>query len=211
MLRSIMEWLSHLSGPAVYAVVAALVFGEDALFFGFVLPGETAAIVGGVLANQGRVSLLVIMLVVVVAAIIGDSVGYMIGCLAGHKILTTRPLHRYRARIAEAENLVESRGGVAVFLGRFIAFFRSTVPALAGSLRMPYRTFLLFNVLGGVVWGVGYVLLGYLSGAAYTQVEHHVGRLSATLLAIAVVAGLLWARRRRRTRRKPPPDTCGCS
>ncbi|GAA2747317.1 DedA family protein [Kitasatospora cinereorecta] len=207
-MHAITDWLSGLSGPVVYAVVAALVFVEDALFLGFVVPGETAVVLGGFLAHQGRVSLGLMLLVVVLAAVLGDSVGYEVGHRAGPAILDSRPMRRHRERIAGAQDLIRRRGPAAVFFGRFVAFFRAMMPALAGMSHMPYRRFLLFNALGGLVWGVGFTLLGYFAGAAYSRVEGLVGRALAIALAVLVVAALVvWHLRRRRSESDPPPDS----
>lgn len=201
-MSAISSWLAGLSGPTVYAVVAALVFCEDALFFGFVLPGETAVVLGGVLASQGQVSVYWLSLAVVLAAIAGDSVGYELGHHFGPAILATRSLRRHQDRISNAQDLIRRRGPAAVFVGRFVAFFRAMMPALAGISRMHYRTFLLFNALGGLVWGVGFTLLGYFAGTAYAQVEHAVGQALAIVLAAVVIAALAaWQLRRRRAHR----------
>ncbi|MFG1810537.1 DedA family protein [Streptomyces sp. NPDC049040] len=198
-MDSITDWLGHSSGPAVYALVAALVFCEDALFFGFVLPGETAVVLGGVVAGQGRVSVYWLAAVVVLAAIAGDSVGYEVGRRFGPRILETKPLRGHQERIDQARDFIRRRGPVAVFLGRFIAFFRAMMPALAGMSRMPYRTFLLFNALGGLIWGVGFTLLGYFAGTAYKQVEKTAGTAVAVVVAaVVVVAVVVWQIRKRR-------------
>ncbi|MFJ9444622.1 DedA family protein [Kitasatospora sp. NPDC101235] len=205
-MSSITDWLSGLSGPVVYAVVGALVFAEDALFFGFVIPGETAAVLGGFLANQGKVSIGWLVLVVVGAAVLGDSTGFEIGRRIGPKILDTRPMRRHADRIGQAQDLIRRRGPAAVFFGRFVAFFRAMMPALAGTSRMPYPRFLLFNALGGLIWGAGFTLLGYFAGAAYTQVEGAVGRALALLIAAFVVITLVvWRLRRRRSEARTPP------
>lgn len=200
-MHAITDWLGGLSGPVVYAVVGGLVFAEDALFFGFVLPGETAVVLGGVLASQGRIPLGWLLLVAVAAAIAGDSTGYEIGRRLGPAILGARPLRRHIDRVRAAQELIRRRGATAVFLGRFIAFFRAMMPALAGMSRMPYRRFLLYNALGGATWGVGFTLLGYFAGTAYKRVEGLVGRAAAVAVAALVVAGLIvWHFRRRRGR-----------
>jgi membrane-associated protein len=186
----------------VYVLVFALVFAEDALFVGFVIPGETAAILGGVDASRGHVALWAIGLGVVAAAVVGDSAGYEVGRAIGPRVLRVGPLRRHRDRLAGAQELLARRGGWAVFLGRFIAFFRAVMPALAGSARMPYRRFLLFNALGGLVWGVGSVGLGYVAGNSYRAVAHTVGGGAALLAAVVVVTGvLLWRLREHRARR----------
>ncbi|WP_042378702.1 DedA family protein [Streptacidiphilus melanogenes] len=196
-MGAITNWLAGLSGPVVYAVVGALVFFEDALFVGFVLPGETAAVLGGVLANQGHVTYWGIALVVVLAAILGDSVGYEVGHHFGDRILGIRPLQRHRERLGAAQEMIRDRGAAAVFFGRFIAFFRAVMPALAGISKMPYRRFLLFNALGGITWGIGFTLLGYLAGQAYQRVEKQAGQVVAVVIAgiVLLVVGV-WAWRR---------------
>jgi membrane protein DedA with SNARE-associated domain len=123
-----------------------------ALFFGFVLPGEIAVVLGGVLASRGRVSLLLMMLVVV-AAIIGPLVGYEIGRRMGGRVVASRPLRRMSATVDNAGAALNARGAVAVLAGRFTAVLRALIPALASTARMPYRTFVIYNVIGGFIWG----------------------------------------------------------
>lgn len=185
--------------PAVaYLLIGGLVFAEAAIFVGFVLPGETAVVLGGVLASSGRLSLTWLLVLVVLAAIVGDSVGYEVGRLAGPRILQSRPLRRYRQRLDGARDSLRRRGGMAVFLGRFTAFLRAVMPALAGLSQMPYRRFLLYNAAGGLAWGVGVALLGYFAGASYKRVESALGRGSAALLVLVVVSALLVWRVRKR-------------
>jgi membrane protein DedA with SNARE-associated domain len=186
----------------VYLVVTALVFVEDAVFVGFVVPGETAAVLGGVAAARGNVSLTGTIVLVVLAAILGDSVGYEVGRYAGPRILRTRMLDRHRERIDGARELLARRGSVAVFLGRSIAFFRAVMPALAGTALMPYRKFLVANAAGGIVWGVATVLLGFLAGNSYERVEKAFGRGAAIAIAAVVLLALgAWMLRRRRSER----------
>jgi membrane protein DedA with SNARE-associated domain len=208
-MSSIVDWLKGLSGPLVYAAVAALVFAEDALFVGFVLPGETAAVLGGFIAHEGKVSLGWMMVVVVLAAIAGDSVGYEVGRHFGPKILANRRAARHGTKVEKAKKFLRDHGPSAVFLGRFVAFFRAMMPALSGLSRMPYPKFLMFNALGGLVWGVGFVLLGYLAGDAYRRVEAWVGRGLAVFVAAIVIVGLvIWrVRKSRAENRETPPTT----
>lgn len=191
------------ASPAlVYLVVAALVFAEDAVFVGFVLPGETAAVLGGVAAARGTVSLTGMIVTVVLAAILGDSVGYEVGRYAGPRILRVRMLDRHRDRIEGAREQLARRGSVAVFLGRSVAFFRAVMPALAGMALMPYRRFLVANAAGGMVWGVATVLLGFLAGNSYQRVEKAFGRGAAIAIAAVVLVALgAWLLRRRRSER----------
>jgi membrane protein DedA with SNARE-associated domain len=186
-------------------VVGGLVFAEDALFVGFVLPGETAAILGGVAASFGRVPLWAVLLVVVAAAVVGDSVGYEVGKKLGPRALEHRWLVKHRDRLEEARASLRRRGGMAVFLGRWVAFFRAVMPALAGAAHMSYGRFLAFNAAGGLVWGVVVVLAGYAAGASYARIEHVVGRGSAVAVAVVVVL-LLVARHVARRREAGPAE-----
>jgi membrane-associated protein len=198
-VSALADWLLGLGGVTVLAVVGALVFLEDAVFVGFVVPGETAAVVGGVAASYGRVPLPAVIAVVVAAAIIGDSVGYEVGKQVGTRLVATRFLRKRSGRIDAASDLLARRGGSAVFFGRFIAFFRAVMPALAGTARMPYRRFLAFNAIGGLVWGVTFVVLGFLAGSSYEQVARSAGRGAAVaVLCIVLVALVIWRVRKQR-------------
>ncbi|WP_211878456.1 DedA family protein [Pseudarthrobacter albicanus] len=190
-------------------LVGLLVFAEDALFVGFVIPGETAAVLGGVVASRGHVALWTMMALVVLAATIGDTVGYEIGKHFGPRVLNLKVMDKRRAKLEKAQDFLRRRGGSAVFLGRFIAFFRAVMPALAGTSRMPYPRFLAFNAAGGLVWGVGFVLLGFLAGNSYEAVAKIAGRDVTVIIALVAVAALIiWrvrkARRERRRTGAPP-------
>jgi len=191
-----------LGAPAwlVLGVVGLIVFAEDALFLGFVIPGETAAILGGVAASRGHVPLATVIAIVIVAAVAGDSVGYEVGKHVGPRILTWHILDRHRPRLQDAQDFLARRGGTAVLLGRWVAFFRAVMPALAGTARMPYLKFLAFNATGGILWGGAVVVAGYLAGASYAQVEETIGRDGAlVVLAIALLALLIWRIRKHRS------------
>jgi membrane protein DedA with SNARE-associated domain len=178
---------------AVLGLVGLVVFAEDALFVGFVLPGETAAVLGGVAANRGQVPLAAVIAVVILSAVAGDTVGYEVGRHLGTRILGAAFLDKRRERLDAAQAFLARRGGWAVLLGRWVAFFRAVMPVLAGTARMPYRTFLVFNATGGAIWGAAVVTAGYLAGASYTAVEKTVGRDAAIVaLAAALVIAVVW-------------------
>jgi membrane protein DedA with SNARE-associated domain len=196
LLTNVLSRLGSLPGPLVDTVVFALVFGEAALFVGFVLPGETAVLVAGALASQGHVNLVGLCCLVVVAAIVGDSVGYAVGQRYGQRLLTLPVIRHRRAAIERALGGLERRGSTYVFVGRFTAFLRAVMPGLAGMSKMHYRHFLLANALGGLIWGVGYTLLGYFAGAALGRVEHTASWAAVGVLVV-VVALVYWHHRRR--------------
>ncbi len=203
MVTRLIDPILGLHGLPVYLIVAALVFAEAAILAGFVIPGETAVILGGVIASRGGVSLDVLVPVVVVAAIAGDTVGYAVGRRFGTSLLGLRVLRHRKAGIDRGLDLLRRRGPLAVFLGRFTAFLRAMVPGLSGMSGMHYPTFLIANAAGGIVWGVGYTLLGYAAGDAYHRVERVAGWVSDVLLALILVgAVVLVVRSRRREHRE---------
>lgn len=191
--------LGHMSGWVAITLIAVLVFGETAIFLGFVLPGEAAVVFGGVLASRGHLSLPLLIGVVVVTAVTGPMVGYEVGKRMGDRLFTARTLRRVSGPLDRARTTLRHRGGLAVLGGRFLAIVRALMPAAAGAAEMPYRVFAIHNLLGGVVWGVGYSLLGYVAGSAYVVVERRVGAGLAIALAAAVIAAAaVWAWRRHR-------------
>ncbi|WP_021598470.1 DedA family protein [Actinomadura welshii] len=199
MLEQFNALVDGLPPAMIYLIVAALVFAEAALFVGFVFPGETAIVVGGVLASQHVLSLWALLAIAVVAAVAGDSVGYEVGRRYGPRLLDVKVMRRHRAKVAGAQDLIRRRGAFAVFIGRFTALLRALMPALAGSSRLPYPTFLLFNVIGGVTWVVTFTLGGFFAGAAFEHAAKLAGRGLAIGLAVAAVVALaVWSVRKRR-------------
>jgi membrane protein DedA with SNARE-associated domain/membrane-associated phospholipid phosphatase len=167
---------------------------ESAIFLGFVIPGETLALVAGFLAAQGALELDVAILSVSLGAIVGDSIGYEVGQRLGRPALS-----RYGSRfglsndrIKKADEFFARHGNKAVFLGRFVSFGRAMVPFLAGASRMPYRIFLPYNVFGGVIWASIVVLLGYGTGASWQVAARWIGRASEFLAGILVFFLLLF-------------------
>jgi len=208
-VSSITTDLAGLSGTVALLLIAALVFGETAVFLGFVIPGETAAVLGGVLASRGRVSLPLLIFVVVVAAVTGPMIGYEIGRHLGGRVIAARRMRRVAGGMDRAQAVLHRRGGLAVLFGRFVAILRALMPAVAGTTRMPYRTFLIYNMLGGLIWGVGYCLLGYVAGSAYAAIERTVGTGVAIVVAVVVLGGVgFWLVRRHR-REQADPEVAG--
>ncbi|MDQ0277511.1 membrane protein DedA with SNARE-associated domain [Arthrobacter silviterrae] len=203
MINTMIGAILQVSPVVAYLLITALVFAEDALFIGFILPGETAAILGGVLASQQRLDLWLITVLVVLAAILGDTVGYEVGRHFGPRILQLRLLRKRQQKLENARELLARRGGMAVFLGRFTAFFRAVMPALAGLSRMPYRRFLLFNAAGGAIWGTAVVLLGYFAGNAYLSLAKSFGHITTfTILGIVIAGAITWHIQKQRRHRK---------
>jgi membrane-associated protein len=196
MVHRVVDILLGVPPALALLIIAALVFGEAALFFGFVLPGETAVVYGGVLADAGKISVALVLAIVIVAAVIGDSVGYEVGRKLGPRIVRAPVLRNHPDRIVEAQGYLRKRGGRAVFVGRFTAFLRAVMPGLAGASRMEYPRFLVFNVSGGVLWGTACVLLGFFAAHSISTVTHYLG-LTSGVIVVLIAIGLVWAIRRR--------------
>ncbi len=193
--------LTSVSGPVAYFLVFLVPALEASVFVGFVLPGETVVLLGGVLVAQHRASLIGMIAAAVAGAISGDSVGYFVGRRFGEPLQQSRlgrivGERRWRA----AEDFLRRRGGPAVLLGRWTALLRALIPAAAGMAGLRYRTFLIWNVTGGALWAIAVVIAGYLAGNAYHRLEHYLGSGAFVLLAIIVVgfvARHYWTKRRR--------------
>jgi membrane protein DedA with SNARE-associated domain/membrane-associated phospholipid phosphatase len=196
-IGSITDRLLSLPGAVVLAVVFALPALEASAFVGFVFPGETVVILGGVVASQGKVPLWTVFVAAASGAIIGDSLGYFIGRRWGahllHGTIGRLPIIRGHLdrHLESAQAYVRRRQGSAVFFGRFTAALRVLVPGLAGMSDVHYPTFLAYNVAGGVLWGGAFAILGYLAGASYKHLEKIAGQVGLALLALIVVGLVL--------------------
>jgi undecaprenyl-diphosphatase len=172
--------------PVALGAVFLLTCAEASLFFGFVIPGEIAVVLGGVLASRGSVPLAGVIAAAVGGAILGDFFGFSIGRRYGSGFLE----RRFPKRWPGVRTWIDKRGAPAVFFGRSTAFLRAVVPTAAGAARMSPWRFLLWNVLGGVVWGTGFSILGYFAGEGYKAVLRWAGRgsVAVTVLVVALFA-----------------------
>jgi membrane protein DedA with SNARE-associated domain len=183
---------------ALYLVVFLLPFLEASILLGFVFPGETALVFGGAVGTQNGASLLVLLVLAVAGAISGDAVGYAVGRRYGQTLQATR-LGRMvgEERWLITETFLLRRGGTAVFFGRWTALLRAMVPGAAGMARLPYRTFFLYNALGGTLWAVACVLGGYLVGEAIGKYVTSFGYVILAVAVLAVTVALVHRRRKR--------------
>ena len=143
------------------------VFAESGLLVGLFLPGDSLLITAGVLAARGNLSLPVILVGVFVAAVAGDQVGYAFGRRVGPSLFR-RPDSRFfkQDHVVKARRFFAEHGPKTIVIARFVPFVRTFAPILAGVGRMQYSTFVSFNVVGGLLWGVGVTMVGYALGEA---------------------------------------------
>ena len=187
-------WLvtNNLQTP-LFLLLILLVFGEAAVFIGFVLPGETSLLIGGVLAHSNVWPLWLFILCAIFSAIAGDSVGYEVGKHFGPRIKTSgfgRLIGEKRWKLAE--HIFDKYHSGAIFLGRAQALLRALIPALAGMHRVPYRTFLKWNAAGGVIFSTIVIVLGYQFANSLQSLEKYLKYWAIIfLLAVIIVISFL--------------------
>ena len=186
-----------------YLAVGGFILVED---FGIPLPGETILIAAAVYAGSGRLSVVAVGLIALVAAIIGDNIGYAIGYFGGRALVLRfgKYVHLTSERLEKAEGFFQRYGGVVVAGARFVEGLRQANGIVAGTIRMRWPKFLLFNAIGAALWVTVWVSIGYLAGSHITPIYNTITRYALYLLiALAIVAAALITRavvrRRRRT------------
>ena len=169
------EQLLSAGGLIGVLIVAGIVFAESGLLIGFFLPGDTLLFGAGLLASQGELPIIPLIIATVVAAIIGDNVGFSIGRRSGPRLFKKKDSILFRQEyITRAEEFYEKHGGKTIILARFTPIVRTFAPVVAGVGRMPRRRFMFFNIIGGVLWGAGMILLGYHLGSKIPGLDHYI-------------------------------------
>lgn len=171
-----------------YLGIFAIVFAESGLLLGFFLPGDSLLITAGILAQQGSLHLAGVMLAVALGAIIGDSTGYFIGRRFGPAVFSRPDSRLFRPEYVERTQAFFGRyGGFSLILARFVPVVRTVAPTLAGVGKMPYSRFLIYNVVGGLLWALSVPLLGYWLGGLIP----HLDRYILLVVGVAVVLSLI--------------------
>jgi membrane protein DedA with SNARE-associated domain len=187
-------------GGWIYVAVAALVFLETTVLLGWMIHGELALLLGGVAAERGDASLLVLVALVCAAAVAGDLVSLLLGRRLGRPFLER---HGARvglgaARVARVDAFFERHGGKALFLGRFTGFLRATMPFVAGSSGVAPRRLLPYSLASGLVWTVTFTVLGYAFSESFAgagETATRVGLAGVVLVTTALVVRSRWSRR----------------
>ena len=189
--------------PAGWALAAIFLFPalETGLVLGFILPGETAVVLGGVLASTGRVPLWAAAAAGVAGAVAGDCAGYVIGRRYGEKAIRQRLGKKWN----RAHSWLSKNGVLPIFLARFVPFVRTVLPITAGAIEVPRRRFFPPDVAAGIIWGAGSTLLGYWAGRDLEKALDVGNRVSIGLAILAAAAIGLWVWKRRRPSPRPSP------
>jgi membrane protein DedA with SNARE-associated domain/membrane-associated phospholipid phosphatase len=192
--EKVLEDVGRALGPWTYLVVGALAFLETGAFLGFIAPGETAVIVGGLVAGQGQISLLVLIAIVWACCLLGDLTSYELGRRKGRRWLLKYGdrLKITEDRLDQVERLLASHGAVMIIVGRFLGFVRPLSPFIAGASRMPLRRFLPYDVIAAGAWAITFCTLGFLFWRSIDRLTTYVSRgLFALGTLVAVIAGIV--------------------
>ena len=202
-LLAVGGWLDPERLIATFGTIGLLliVFAESGLLIGFFLPGDSLLFTAGLLASQGKLNFGVVLVGCVVAAISGDQVGYLFGRRVG-PALFRRPDSRLfkQANVERSRAYFAEHGAKTIVLARFVPIVRTFAPILAGVGNMPYRTFVLFNVAGGVLWAAGLTTAGYVLGNTIPSIDSYLLPVIAGIIVLSFLPVLYELRKARRER-----------
>lgn len=196
--------VEHLVETAGYPLLFLIVMSESS---GLPVPGETGLITAAVLASQGNLKIALVIPLAAAGAIVGDNIGYLIGRKGGRWLLD-RPGRFARQRrevLAIGEPFFERHGPKAVFFGRFLLGLRVWASWLAGATRMHWRSFVIWNALGGIVWATAIGLIAYFLGHSASNAIQAFGLYGLAAVALALVSFFVMHRRRKRANASARP------
>jgi membrane-associated protein len=194
-LPALVQW-------AGYVGLTTIIFVETGLLVGFFLPGDSLLVTAGLLCSQPGFALNIWLLgaILTVAAIVGDTVGYNIGRATGPRIFTREDsLFFNKKHLLRAQAFYERHGGKTIILARFMPIVRTFAPVVAGVGAMRYRSFLAYNVIGGVLWIWSMLLTGYILGRYVPGIAQHIEKVILVVIFLSILPGIIgWWRERSR-------------
>lgn len=175
-------------GPLVaYIALFSIVFAESGLLIGFFLPGDSLLFTAGFLASQGFMNIYILVPLCFIAAVVGDSVGYTFGHKVGKKLFyKDDSIFFHKDHLRKANVFYHKHGGKTIILARFLPVVRTFAPIVAGMGDMPYKTFLFYNVIGGVLWAIGLTLAGYFLGTLIPNVDRYLLPIIGAIVLISI-------------------------
>jgi membrane-associated protein len=184
------------------AVILSVVFAETGLMVGFFLPGDSLLVTAGLFAALGKLGLPALLAGASVAAVAGDAVGYWIGYRVGEPLYRRKESWWFRRdHLLRARAFYEKHGGKTIVLARFMPIIRTFAPVVAGVAQMRYRTFVSFNIWGGIGWVFSMTLLGYFLGRAFPGVLRHIDAVIIVVIFVSILPGIIEVVRSRRSAR----------
>ena len=170
-----------------YLGIFAIVFAESGLLIGFFLPGDSLLFNAGFLASQGIFDIRVLSLICFVGAVLGDSVGYTFGHKIGRRLFQRKDsLLFHKDNLMKAEKFYEKHGKKTIVIARFMPMIRTFAPIVAGVGNMEYKTFVSYNIIGGLLWGVGISVAGYYLGSLIPDVDKYLLPIIIVIILISV-------------------------
>ncbi len=180
--------LASLIQAVGYLGVFAIVFLESGLLIGFFFPGDSLLFTAGFLASQGYFDIKILIVGCFIAAVAGDSIGYYIGVKLGPRIFTREnSIFFHKKHLERAQRFYDKHGGKTIILARFIPVIRAFAPVVAGVGKMDYKKFLIFNLVGGVLWAIGVTLAGYYLGSLIPDIDKYL----LPIVGLIVIASVL--------------------
>ena len=183
----------HINLPAFietigYLGLFAVIFAESGLFFGFFLPGDSLLFTAGLLCSQAYFNIAFLLALLALAAILGDNVGYWFGAKVGPALFKkTDSLLFHKDHVEKTQKFYEKYGKRAVIFARFIPVVRTFAPILAGVGKMNYRTFVTYNIVGGLLWTLLLTLAGYFLGTTVPGIEKYIGYIIFSIIILSFV------------------------
>ncbi|HEX8142452.1 MAG TPA: VTT domain-containing protein [Pyrinomonadaceae bacterium] len=173
---------------AGYIVILFVVFAETGLAAGFFLPGDSLLFVAGLFAADGKLNLFALLLGVFLAAVIGDAVGYFTGSKMGPRLFSRPKSLLFRpSHLQKAQAFYEKYGGKTIIIARFVPIVRTFAPIVAGAAQMPYRQFVVFNIIGGFLWVFTMILGGFFLGRAFPALREHIEIVVIVIVALSLM------------------------
>lgn len=186
-----------------YIGLFAIVFAETGLLIGFFLPGDSLLFTAGFLASQGIFNIYVLCFLMFVAAVVGDSVGYLIGHKYGKRLFKKEDsLLFHKDHLERAKSFYEKHGGKTIIIARFMPIIRTFAPVVAGIGDMKYSTFITYNIVGGLLWAVGLPTLGFVLGSSIPDVDKYLLPIVAIIVLASVAPGIYHTLKTKEQRRQ---------
>jgi len=200
-VKGLIEWGGML-------LVCVIVFVETGMFVGFFLPGDSLLVTAGVFAGAGQLKLYTLLTLVVLCAIAGDQLGYFIGWRAGPSLFRREDSRFFKKHyLQRAHEFYERHGTKTIILARFVPIIRTFCPPVAGAAGMNYRTYFLFDVVGGFLWVWGMILLGYTLGRTVPNIDKRIHYVIAVVIVVSLIPAIVHAWKARQG--KIPPRMGG--
>jgi membrane-associated protein len=209
--KTIIETLLAKGGLFVYLGLVFIVFAETGLAVGFFLPGDSLLVVAGLFAAAGKLNIAILLSALFLAAVIGDAVGYYTGAKMGPRIFSRQRSVLFKPdHLLKAQAFYEKYGGKTIIIARFVPIIRTFAPIVAGAAKMPYRKFVVFNMIGGLLWVSSMILGGYFLGNAVEsafgiKLEDHIEKVVVVVVALSVLPMIIEYLKARREKTRAAP------